>query len=370
MTHGVYKKKMVRLQEFTTEHIPQLLSWANESDERELLLWAGPVFSYPLTEQQVSDFLIQKRNSILFCILLDESPVGIIELGEMSPVHQNGRIQKVYIGDTSARGKGVASKALEAVITLCRDEYRYHKVTLGVLAGNRAAFRCYIGLGFEVEGVRKQARLFHGNWYDLIDMALFLNSSQSRIDFKSPTFSFKTERLTVRSAIPSDGRAALAYYQKNREFLRTYGPPRPNKFFTLSVQEDMILQDIQWERGLKGIRLWIEKKDQPGVFIGNMSLSQVVQGFFKSAFLGYQLDVDEVRKGYMSEALPLLLKTGFEKLDLHRIEANIMPENRASIATAMKLGFSFEGEASDYLFIEDSWKDHGHFTLLRENQGK
>ncbi len=360
---------MVRLKEFTSDTIDKLIRWAQNSDERELLLWAGPAFTYPLTAEQVSSYLEQQKNSILYSIIFEERPVGIIELGEMNLTHKNGRIQKVYVGDMSARGKGVATKALEAVIDLCRDTYRFHKITLGVLAGNRNAYRCYIRLGFEVEGVHRQARLFHDNWYDLIDMALFVDKSKD-VDYKRPTFSCETDRLIVRSAIPSDGKAALAYYQKNREFLKTFGPPRPEKFFTLSVQEDMILQDIQWERAKKGLRLWIEKRSEPGVFIGNMSLSQIVRGYFQSAFLGYQLDVDEIRKGYMSEALPVLLRVGFDVFDLHRIEANIMNANQASIATALKLGFSFEGEASAYLFIQDSWKDHCHFSLIRQNQNK
>ena len=54
-------------------------------------------------------------------------------------------------------------------------------------------------------------------------------------------------------------------------------------------------------------------------------------------------------KGFMTEAISLILKFAFEDLKLHRIEANIQPHNLASIAVVKKNGFSKEGFSPKYL---------------------
>ena len=357
---------MVTLREFTSEDIPLLLLWAGEGDERELLLWAGPSFTYPLTEGKLRVFLETKRNSRLFIVEHEGNASGIIELGSIDLVHRNARIQKVFIGRREARGKGLAGLAVREVIRICTEELHLHKVTLGVLAGNRIAYRTYVGMGFSVEGIQREYRFFYGQWYDLITMAMFPERDLIP-DSRIPARLYETERLVVRTAVPADADAALDYYRRNREFLSTFGPLRPEQFYTRETQEDIILQDMLLERQQTGIRFWIEKIEEPGRFIGNMSFSNTVRGYFQSAYLGYQLDAQEVRNGYMTEALRVMVYYGFTEFKLHRIEANIMPRNEASLATIRRLGFTYEGEAPDYLFIRDAWQTHHHYSLIRES---
>jgi GNAT acetyltransferase-like protein len=48
-------------------------------------------------------------------------------------------------------------------------------------------------------------------------------------------------------------------------------------------------------------------------------------------------------RGYMTEAIQLLLSYAFSDLKLHRIEANIQPHNTASIALVKRAAFTNEG---------------------------
>ena len=48
----------------------------------------------------------------------------------------------------------------------------------------------------------------------------------------------------------------------------------------------------------------------------------------------------------------------FGTLRMHRIMANFRPENRRSRALLQRLGFTEEGFAKDYLFIDGAWRDH------------
>lgn len=57
-----------------------------------------------------------------------------------------------------------------------------------------------------------------------------------------------------------------------------------------------------------------------------------------------------------------LMRT-FTKLQLHRLEANIMPRNKRSLRVVEKLGFYNEGLAEKYLNINGQWEDHLHLVL-------
>lgn len=101
--------------------------------------------------------------------------------------------------------------------------------------------------------------------------------------------------------------------------------------------------------------------------IGVFNVSGIVQGVFKSAYLGYYASVDFAGKGLMSKSLKLVLKEIFTTLDLHRIEANIQPTNKASIHLATKNGFFKEGFSPRYLKVNGIWQDHFRFALTRED---
>ena len=83
-------------------------------------------------------------------------------------------------------------------------------------------------------------------------------------------------------------------------------------------------------------RYYIMPMDQPSKIIGVIGLSNVVWGAFCSAFLGYKLDKDFTNKGYMTATVEMLTKHAFEELGLHRIEANVMPRNKASLRVLKK----------------------------------
>ena len=70
--------------------------------------------------------------------------------------------------------------------------------------------------------------------------------------------------------------------------------------------------------------------------MGSIGLNDVVWGAFCSAFLGYKLDAAYTGKGYMTEAVRLVVEYAFTQLGLHRIEANVMPRNTASLRVVEK----------------------------------
>ena len=68
----------------------------------------------------------------------------------------------------------------------------------------------------------------------------------------------------------------------------------------------------------------------------------------------------------MTEAIKLTIDYAFNSLRLHRMEANIRPENTASIALVKRLGFQLEGYSLRYLKIADEWCERARWALLAD----
>jgi [ribosomal protein S5]-alanine N-acetyltransferase len=104
-----------------------------------------------------------------------------------------------------------------------------------------------------------------------------------------------------------------------------------------------------------------------GALLGAINVNEIVPGPSQSGFLGYWIGAPYARQGYMTEALQLALRQAFRVLGLHRVEANIMPANRASIALVKRAGFRREGYSARYLKIAGRWADHERWALLAED---
>lgn len=101
--------------------------------------------------------------------------------------------------------------------------------------------------------------------------------------------------------------------------------------------------------------------------VGVINLNEIVRGCFCSCYLGYYALEPHAGQGYMRGGLQLAIKRAFGPLGLHRVEANIQPENAASIALVRRLGFRREGISPRYLKIAGAWRDHQRWALTVED---
>lgn len=107
--------------------------------------------------------------------------------------------------------------------------------------------------------------------------------------------------------------------------------------------------------------------DELDNIIGVFNVSEIVRGAFQNAFLGFYGLTDYTGKGYMSAGLKLVQKKVFEELELHRLEANIQPENTRSIQLVKTNGFRYEGFSPRYLKINGEWSGHEHWAITAED---
>jgi len=170
--------------------------------------------------------------------------------------------------------------------------------------------------------------------------------------------------VELRPLLPTDVDAVLALRLRNRQHFLTGEPEREDEFFTEAGQR-RALEALETERAA-GTR------EQFGVFedgalVGYVSLSQIFRGAFQSCYLGYAIDRDHTGRGLATRAIAFAVDHAWE-IGLHRVQANVVTTNHASMRALRKNGFRHEGTALRYLHIGGVWADHEMFAKTMEER--
>jgi RimJ/RimL family protein N-acetyltransferase len=107
--------------------------------------------------------------------------------------------------------------------------------------------------------------------------------------------------------------------------------------------------------------------EETGNIAGVFNLNEIVRGAFQSAYLGFYAVEGYAGKGIMSVGLKQVLARAFNQMGLHRLEANIQPDNSRSIYLVKNNGFKKEGFSPRYLNINGEWKDHERWAIIQED---
>jgi [ribosomal protein S5]-alanine N-acetyltransferase len=104
-----------------------------------------------------------------------------------------------------------------------------------------------------------------------------------------------------------------------------------------------------------------------GRLAGQVTLDNIVRGAMRGGHLGYWIDRRVAGQGMASLAVALVCDHAFGAVGLHRVEADIRPENLPSRRLVERLGFRQEGLLRRYLDIDGDWRDHLAYALLAED---
>ncbi|WP_351236839.1 GNAT family protein [Streptomyces sp. NPDC002133] len=110
-------------------------------------------------------------------------------------------------------------------------------------------------------------------------------------------------------------------------------------------------------------RGFVIRVQETGAAAGMVNINSIIRGRYQGASLGYAAFVPSAGRGYMAEGLTVALQHAFNDLRLHRLEANIQPANKASLALVQRLGFRYEGLSPAYLYIDGAWRDHERWSI-------
>ncbi|MEU5938002.1 GNAT family protein [Micromonospora sp. NPDC047548] len=80
--------------------------------------------------------------------------------------------------------------------------------------------------------------------------------------------------------------------------------------------------------------------------------------------IGYVIHPDHWGQGLGTEAAGLLLRLGFGRVGLHRVEATTRPDHPASWRVLEKVGMRREGISRDHLLVRGRWWDSVRYAIL------
>jgi [ribosomal protein S5]-alanine N-acetyltransferase len=168
-------------------------------------------------------------------------------------------------------------------------------------------------------------------------------------------------RVVLRELVLADRNAFLDMVRESRALHRpwTYPPERPDQF------EDLVSRTARDD-----FVCLVTTLKENGDLVGIFTISQIVRGYFQSAYLGYYASARHAGKGLMAESMMLVLDHAFGPLALHRLEANIQPGNAASVALARGAGFRLEGYSPRYLLIGGRWRDHERYAITADEHAR
>ena len=148
----------------------------------------------------------------------------------------------------------------------------------------------------------------------------------------------------------------LAAVARSRKLHRHWAnPPSTDKAFR---------EHLKRLRSARHIMHWVCTED--GELAGVINIKEIVLGLFRSGYLGYYAFVPHHRQGFMKSGLAAVRRDAFLRQRLHRLEANIQPDNEASRQLVQRCGFRLEGFSPRYLKLAGRWRDHERWAITVE----
>jgi RimJ/RimL family protein N-acetyltransferase len=160
---------MISLEPFTGSDFQRLINWIDS--EELLMIIAGPMFSFPLTNEQLHQYL-DDENSIAYNVV--ELPEGkVIGHAEiiLSTDHSY-KLDKIILGDKTVRRKGFGEQIVNELLTVSFFKLSATTVDLNVFDFNTGAIKCYEKVGFEINPDKKLSLSFHGKTWNAFNMVI------------------------------------------------------------------------------------------------------------------------------------------------------------------------------------------------------
>ena len=177
----------------------------------------------------------------------------------------------------------------------------------------------------------------------------------------------ETERLTLRPPSHGDFRDWTAIRAASRDFLVPWEPAWASDHLSRKAFTNRVYWAQRSVASGSAVPLFLFRRED-GDLLGAITLDNIARGPSQSATLGYWIGERFARQGYMTEAIGGVVHYAFTAMDLSRIQAACLPENKASRGLLETCGFKYEGVAQAYLQINGRWRNHVLYSNLRDDR--
>jgi len=162
-------------------------------------------------------------------------------------------------------------------------------------------------------------------------------------------------RVTIAAPAPGDEAEFLAAVRASRDLHQPWiDPPDTAGRFAAYLGR----------AGREDQESFLIRHDACGGLTGYVNINNIVRGALLSGYLGYGGFASHAGQGLMTDGLAAVISHAFTSLGLHRLEANIQPDNQPSLALVGRLGFRREGYSPHYLLVDGQWRDHERWAVL------
>ena len=147
----------------------QLISWFDS--EESLVQFAGPIFTYPLTREQIAAHL--EKAGRHFYNVIDGSSGAVIGHGEIAEVPgEPPKLTCLIIGNKAYRGKGLGKELTRRLVALAMEQLQADAVQLYVYDWNKNALELYRTLGFTINPEKELRTEVNGQSWLAYNMVL------------------------------------------------------------------------------------------------------------------------------------------------------------------------------------------------------
>jgi ribosomal-protein-alanine N-acetyltransferase len=166
--------------------------------------------------------------------------------------------------------------------------------------------------------------------------------------------------MRVRELTPADAREFIRVHEVSAAYFADW--------IDRATPEERLAQALK-KLEAPGQNAQFVGEAEDGRIAGFFNLNAIVRGVFDSAYASWYVNIEFSKRGYGAEGVRALLDLAFSSTDgigLHRVQANIIPTNVASIRLAERVGLRREGLAERYLYIAGRWQDHVMYARTTE----
>lgn len=167
----MFRSENVYLDGLSISDTELLFQWINN---RDLVLWNNnysPIhepnhiewFDAIRKKEDVRIFAIRQKN--------DKKLIGTCQLFAINFINRSAELQ-IRIGDIAEQGKGFGTEATRLLVSFGFNDLNLHRIYLHVFEHNERAIKTYDRIGFNKEGVLRDAEFIDGKYFNVVAMSI------------------------------------------------------------------------------------------------------------------------------------------------------------------------------------------------------
>jgi len=169
----LFESARVKLRKMTIDDTALYHTWRNDQEIMRSTSPSLDVYSPQDTQDFVEHVILGSASSKSYILLEKESetPIGVLALVNIDYKNRNAECI-IDIGEKEYWGQGYGSEGMKLLLGYSFNEMNMHRLSLRVFSFNDRAIRLYNSLGFQQEGLSKEALFREGKWHDIVQMGL------------------------------------------------------------------------------------------------------------------------------------------------------------------------------------------------------